>query len=55
MPADEKEHTTMEPLTPMSEDIQDELQRVRQDRRAFRHATERATPLRLFFAWLPAI
>lgn len=53
MNADEKEHTTMETLTPISEDIQDDLQRVRQDRRAFSNATERATHLRLFFAWLP--
>lgn len=55
MNADEKEHTAMETLTPIAEDIHDELQRVRQDRRAFSNAAERATHLRLFFAWLPKV
>lgn len=37
------------------EAIQEELRRARHDRRAFSNPAERATHLRLFFAWLPKV
>ena len=45
----------IESPTSVSEDIQEELRRAQQDRRAFSNSAERATHLRLFFAWLPKI
>ncbi len=45
----------METLTADPNQIQEEVRRAQQDRRAFSNAAERATHLRLFFAWLPAI
>src|SRR6266699_5310766 len=45
----------METLTADPEQIQEELRRAQQDRRAFSNPAERATHLRLFFAWLPKI
>ena len=45
----------MNTLTADREPIQEELRRARADRRAFSNAAERATHLRLFLAWLPAI
>src|SRR5712692_5424157 len=45
----------IESPTSISEDIQEELRRAQQDRRAFSNSAERATHLRLFFAWLPKI
>src|SRR6266700_6911618 len=45
----------IESPTSVSEDIQEELRRAQPDRRAFSNSAERATHLRLFFAWLPKI
>src|SRR6266849_93802 len=45
----------IEPQTSAPDDIQEELRRAQQDRRAFSNPAERATHLRLFFAWLPKI
>ncbi len=45
----------MEPQISALADIQEELRRAQQDRRAFSNPAERATHLRLFFAWLPKI
>src|SRR5256885_945461 len=45
----------IESPTSVSEDIQEELRRAQPDRRAFNNSAERATHLRLFFAWLPKI
>src|SRR5712691_4464538 len=45
----------METLTADPEQLQEELRRAQPDRRAFSNSAERATHLRLFFAWLPKI
>jgi hypothetical protein len=45
----------IEPQISAPDDIQEELRRAQQDRRAFSNPAERATHLRLFFAWLPKI
>ena len=45
----------IEPQISASEDLQEELRRAQHDRRAFSNPAERATHLRLFFAWLPKI
>src|SRR6266700_5638293 len=45
----------MNTLTTDREQIQEELRQARADRRAFSNADERATHLRLFLAWLPAL
>ena len=45
----------MNTLTIDREQIQEELRQARADRRAFSNADERATHLRLFLAWLPAL
>src|SRR5713226_9796014 len=45
----------MNTLTTDREQIQEELRQARADRRAFSNAAERATHLRLFLAWLPAL
>ena len=45
----------IESRTLASEEIQEELRRAQQDRRSFSNPAERATHLRLFFAWLPAL
>jgi hypothetical protein len=45
----------MNTLTTDCEQIQEELRPARADRRAFSNAAERATHLRLFLAWLPAL
>ena len=48
-------HTTLETLIADPEQIQEELRRAQHDRRAFSNPAERATHLRLFFAWLPKV
>src|SRR6266704_6199726 len=45
----------METLTADPEQIQEELPRAQPHRRPFSNPAERATHLRLFFAWLPKI
>jgi hypothetical protein len=45
----------IEPQISASEDLQEELRRAQHDRRAFSNPAQRATHLRLFFAWLPKI
>src|SRR6266571_2426897 len=52
---EKKVHTAMNTLTTDREQIQEELRQARADRRAFSNADERATHLRLFLAWLPAL
>lgn len=51
----EEEAVMIEPHISVPEDIQEELRRAQQDRRAFSNPAERVTHLRLFFAWLPRI
>jgi hypothetical protein len=51
----EEEAMMIEPQISAPEDIQEELRRAQHDRRAFSNPAERATHLRLFFAWLPKI
>lgn len=51
----EEEAVMIEPQVSAPEDIQEELRRARQDRRAFSNPSDRATHLRLFLAWLPRI
>jgi hypothetical protein len=51
----EEEAVMREPQILAQEDIQEELRRARQDRRAFSNPADRATHLRLFLAWLPKI
>ena len=51
----EEEAVMVEPQVFAPEDIQEELRRARQDRRAFSNPADRATHLRLFLAWLPRI
>ncbi len=51
----EEETMMIEPQISAPEDIQEELRRAQHDRRAFSNPAERATHLRLFFAWLPKI
>jgi hypothetical protein len=51
----EDEAVMIEPQISVPEDIQEELRRARQDRRAFSNPADRASHLRLFFAWLPRI
>src|SRR6266852_6511835 len=45
----------MELLTATTENVQEDLQRARQDRYAFSNSAERAKHVRLFFAWLPPV
>ena len=51
----EEEAVMVEPQVLAPEDIQEDLRRARQDRRAFSNPADRATHLRLFLAWLPKI
>lgn len=51
----EEEAVMIEPQISVPEDIQQELRRAQQDRRAFSNPADRARHLRLFFAWLPKI
>ena len=50
-----EEAMMIEPQISAPEDIREELRRAQRDRRAFSNPAERATHLRLFFAWLPKI
>ena len=45
----------MELLADTTENVQEDLQRARQDRYAFSNSAERAKHVRLFFAWLPPV
>jgi hypothetical protein len=47
--------TDLEPLTTDLDQIQEELQGAQRDRRSFSNPADRATQLRLFFAWLPRV
>src|SRR6266699_744455 len=47
--------TDLEPLTTDPDQIQEELHRAQRDRRSFSNPADRATHLRLFFAWLPRV
>lgn len=51
----EEEVVMIEPQVLALKDIQEELRQAQHDRRAFSNPADRATHLRLFFAWLPQI